>query len=456
MSHTPLDIEKYVEELIKYRDYLVPVIGDELFYVEGEDCTLHEFIAKCFEKDFPAVAMNVSEEERLLMCDGGYDGLTLLSHRYNADNNYESKYIGYIERYRNRIRLNDTIKEYMLKTRPNLIVTTSSFSLLEKELGLDKQSSFWYSIDDNQTKNKDSLSPKGIMVYHLFGDAEAPMPEWVYNDISLLKFIHCLHDKNSSPDGLTQYLKRRFLLILGCKLPNWFFQFILYPLNKELIINKRGARQGFWLRDGNDEPLPLKSFLDGINFLSGEKMENVIAEVNKRLEVKVSSDDESDDDYDVFISHAGEDSELAIRIAEHLQHHGLCVWIDRNRGNGETEKAGDYMVRIKHGIEHSRYFMPIVTSRYLQKCRQGDFGKETDMAVDWYKDDKNECNSQDGIKVYSLPVVIDQASYDTGKLYNILPVELFGTNHYYTFTGNAGDGKETFLNHPWANFMRKK
>lgn len=351
--------------------------------------------------------------------------------------------------------MNDTVKEYIKRTQPKLIITTSSFSLLEKELNLDGKSSFWYSIDDNQTDNKLLLSPKRTVVYHLFGNAEAPMPDWVYNDSSLLKFIHCLHDKNSSPDGLTQYLKKKFLLILGCKLPNWFFQFILYPLNQELIINRRSTRQGFWLRTSRDESLALKSFLDGINFLSIKDMEEIIRGVNERLEVKLSSEENDNEDYDIFISHAGEDSDLAINIAEYLLKKGIRVWIDRRRGNGETEKAGDYLERIKHGIEHSRYFMPIVTSNYVYKCRQGDFGIETDYAVEWFKNG-DECKKQEGIRVYSLPVVVDQASYNLGKSLNVLPVELFGTNHYYIFTGNDGDGKDTFLNHPWENFKRKK
>ena len=100
--------------------------------------------------------------------------------------------------------------------------------------------------------------------------------------------------------------------------------------------------------------------------------------------------------------------------------------------------------------------MPIVTSAYLSGCRKGDFGEETNMAVRWFKDDKNECNNEKEItKVYSLPIVIDQYTYNTGKENDILPSELFGTNHYFFYTGKVGDGKDNFFCQQWEKFKRK-
>ena len=113
------------------------------------------------------------------MYEGGYDGLTLLSHYYNVRGDYQERYIRYIESNRDRIMLSGVIKEYLNKTKPKLIITTSSFSLIEKELGyMHLDNSFWYVTDDeDKTKYKDKVVPKDIIVYHLFGNAEVPMPD---------------------------------------------------------------------------------------------------------------------------------------------------------------------------------------------------------------------------------------------------------------------------------------
>ena len=449
------EVQECINKLVEYHDSLVPIIGDELFYVDTEDgkrLSLNEFIVSSFEQEYPEIANGVTSEEKAMMSEGGYDGLTLLSHRYGATHKYVSKYIHIVTKNKERIKLNNAVKEYIKKSKPKLIITTSSFSLIEKELGLDDVESIWFRTDkNNRTEYTCELNPKGTVVYHLFGDAESTRPNWVYDDVSLLAFMHCLHESGTSPVGLTDYLREneKLLLILGCKLPNWSFQFILYPLfvDNQSIVD--GYRKGFWLKESDDEVLSLKSFLNKVQFLSIKQMESVISEVN--MQMRAGSDVEVNDDFDVFISHAGEDSQLAIEIAEYLRGKDLRVWIDRNRGNGETEKGGDYLQRIRHGIEHSRYFMPIVTSNYVNKCRQGDFGKETDMAVDWYNNEKNVCHEENEFKVYSLPVVIDLASYNIGKQYNIFPTELFSTNHYYIYTGKSDD-IDTFLNHPWHKY----
>lgn len=450
------DVQECINELVRHHESLVPVIGDELFYVDTEDgkrLSLSEFIVRSFECEYPEIASGISSAEKTIMSEGGYDGLALLSHRYGTTHKYVSKYIHFVTKNKERIKLNDTIKEYIKKSKPKLIITTSSFSLIEKELeelNFKERESVWFRTNkEERSEYTGKLNPKGTIVYHLFGDAESTWPNWVHDDVSLLTFMHCLHESKTSPVGLTDYLKEneKLLLILGCKLPNWFFQFILYPLfvDNQSIVD--GYRKGFWLKEGDDEVLSLKTFLNKVQFLSIKKMESVISEVN--LQMKAGHDIDENEDFDVFISHAGKDSPLAIEIAEHLISKGLRVWIDRNRGHGETEKGGNYLQRIRLGIEHSRYFMPIVTEAYLERFREGDFGKETDMAVDWCK--KNYDYEENDINVYSLPVVYNISSYNSGKIYNIFPSELFGTNHYYVYNPEKPD-VDTFLNHPWHNY----
>lgn len=450
-------VETLKEELVKYIDYIVPVLGDEVLCVNN--IPLQEYIVQQFEKDYPDLADSVSKEERSLICNGGCDGLALLSHRYNFKGNFDAQYLGYISKIRKQIKLNEEVKKYLEITKPELIITTSSFSFIEAELNLDTES-FWYMIDgEDKTKYKEKLSPKGkTIVYHLFGNAEKPRPDWVFSEKQLLKFIHCLHDRDSSPSGLTRFLKEqsKLLLILGSKLPNWFFQFVLYPLNDDFILSKKAPRQGFWLKETSND-VGLESFLEDIYFLSMPQLESVLKTVNEYLETNYKSSAGTDENYDIFISHSGEDLDLALKIAEHLESKHLKVWIDRTRdGKGEVEKGGDYWKRIEKGIKKSRYFMPIVTSSYLakwliRKYKEKEFGltKETEMAIEWHH---NTDNANVNAEVYSLPVVGQKENLNNGLEAGAYPDELFKDIQCYFYTNDKND---TFINHPWENYKNK-
>ena len=67
------------------------------------------------------------------------------------------------------------------------------------------------------------------------------------------------------------------------------------------------------------------------------------------------ADQNSEFEYDVFLSHAAEDSEWCKRLAERLRDVGVQVWFDRWR-----LKPGDnVMARINEALETSRKMVAV-------------------------------------------------------------------------------------------------
>lgn len=123
-------------------------------------------------------------------------------------------------------------------------------------------------------------------------------------------------------------------------------------------------------------------------------------EKQKRLtkisENEIISEEETNESYDVFISHASEDKEeVAKPLAELLLKKEVKVWLD------EFElKIGDSLRRkIDHGLSNSRYGIVILSESFFkkewpQKELDGLVAKESDgqkvVLPIWHKVSKNE------------------------------------------------------------------
>ena len=73
-----------------------------------------------------------------------------------------------------------------------------------------------------------------------------------------------------------------------------------------------------------------------------------------------------DPEYDLFLSHAREDTPWSKALAERLKAEGVRVWFD-----GWEIKAGDNIVdRINHGLSHSRQMAAVWTRVYFDPDKQ--------------------------------------------------------------------------------------
>lgn len=445
------------KEIVERKDYLVPFIGDDLFYVSSDNGSkqpLQSYIVDCFIKSNPDI--KILPEEIEAMKTTGYHGLSLLNRKFRT--RYIEHYKKYVKEAMPDIHLNEDVKTFLELGNFPLIITTSSFGFIEKELANNEAyTSLYYSIEHPPVN--EIINPRRHTVFHLFGEGERHKSKWLYNERMLLMFLHSLHDSTTAPKGVTSYLADKSLIMLGCNLPNWLFQFLWYPMNIQrnpLFPNEEDATEGYFLGK-SQEQADLDDFLQEIGFTSVEEMEEVIRETNKLLKKNQTP---KTDKFDIFISYASENAKLARKIKDHLVSKGLAVWIDKDGGEGEIEKGGAYWKRIEEGIHNSRFFMPIVTSEYLNKwlatkllaTNEAGLVKETNMALDWINSDNNPYKEEE---IYSLPVIIEESSNQefVNKLVdqNILPKELFDGIQCYTYSEHNDC---TFTSHRWEKYKR--
>lgn len=453
--------EQTVQELFERKEYLVPFIGDDLFYVEFSETDhqpLQSYIVDSFIKDNPEIEVEPEEIDR--MKNSGYYGLTMLNRKFKS--RYIIRYKEYVKSVYHMIKLNPVVKRFLKAANFPLVITTSPFEFLEKELYGDGYSSLYYSID-NPPVNR-TIDKRNHLVFHLFGEAERFKSRWVYNERELLVFLHSLHDSMTAPKGLTTYLADKSMLFLGCNLPNWLFQFLWFPINIQrnpMFPTGEDTTEGYWLgKSGNNKPLD--DFLEdiGFRFSSLKEMEKVIKRVAVLYE---NSNYDQNDGYDIFISHAGANENLARQIKVFLENKGLTVWLDKDGGEGKVEIGGEYWKRIHSGILQSRYFMPIVTVEYLNKwllntaaipgAKEPGLITETNMAIEWMNDPTNPYREAE---VYSLPVIVEngpepellESLSDKG----ILPREIFRGIQCYYYSAN---GDCSFKSHPWERYRRE-
>lgn len=348
------------QDIYDYRDIIIPVIGNNCFvYNSGsKEIPLQEFVVNTLTEG------KISNQELLSqMKTRGYYGLTLLKkHCFpNKESKFKLEYKRAIENNKDKIYLKDTIKRFLQVYGFPVVVTTSCFKLIESDLPQYKSVSF-PSVEGNQIK----LSGEYKTVYHIFG-MEANGAKWVTGEEELLNFVHDLHGDGAM--DLKKYInadnKMKALFIIGSNLPDWLFRFFLYPMT-DFTNNE----VGYFLSSSDSIEDSFMSFLDDISYDYdvNANLEGVLQRATSLFPFSDSSPGNSNrvphnKEYDIFISYASENRDLACKIRDRLQDgYGLNIWLDQKQ-----IVDGDYEKRIIKGIDNSAYFMPIVTKDYILK-----------------------------------------------------------------------------------------
>ena len=352
--------------LYENRNIVIPVIGENCFLCTNgnKEQLLQEFIVEELTK-----GMSIDEDLLQRMKQSDYYGLTLIrKHCFdNDESEFKLEYRQVIEDNKANIHLNNVVKKF-LQTYSNdfpVIVTTSSFKLIENELPLYSSLSF-PALDGNQTK----ISNEGKTVYHIFG-LEAPGASWVAGEDDLLHFVHELHRDDGATD-LKKFInadnKKKALFVIGSNLPDWLFRFFLYPMT---VVGKN--KEGYFLSSSDSIEESFRNFLDDIHYKYdiNASFERVLKEATDLYPSSGINNIESrrvphQKDYDIFISYASENRSVAEKMKEILErNYHLHIWLDQSQ-----IIDGDYEKRIINGIRNSAYFMPLVTKEYIGKHRR--------------------------------------------------------------------------------------
>lgn len=368
-------------DIFENKDSIVPVIGENcFFYGEGESQRpLHDFV---IEKMIEKRNLSPCNLPVAIMKAKGYYGLSLCRQQlgFARDEEFLKCYRNIIKENKASIHLDETIKKFLIAYNFHLILTTCCFDLIETELP-------WYQskvyIAANGANNKEDINPNEYIVYHLFGMANGAY-RWAWDEESLLYIIHCHHNSDYASNGLYRYLfpdnnsgqVYKSLLVMHSNLPDWLFRFFLYPL-----AYKEKWSSGIYLNSSGPSDEGLKNFIERVICfdVAEDEVNTILGEATRLVPITEYTDRERVEHgmpYDIFISYASEDRETAVKIKSILESRfELNIWLDVQGGIDD----GSYPKRLKHGIENSAYFMPLITSSYISKLRNNMCGEVTSI-----------------------------------------------------------------------------
>lgn len=426
-----------ISDMVKKRNTIVPIVGDDVIvYKEkdsGKEIPFQEFILREFQKKYPSV--EVSHADIVSMKERGYYGLSLMSQYYERW--FLDNFVYFVNENRASIKLKDEVYNFLVTFNFPIIITTVCFDIIEQQLRgeIEGYKSIWYKL------NKENCTLPSRCIYHIFGQAKDGT-KWVSDEDLLLSFLLSHNHKDYGAKGLTDYLKEneKKLFVLGCNLPNWLFRFLWQPTQAGRMANLK-TTQGYWINKEKPEE-SFENFLRKKNFSADEQVREILVDATKLLQEELQreadkriAEIDAEEHFDVFISYASEDRQIAIAIFETLKNMNVKAWFD-DRGKGEITPGSPYWEKIKNGIKHSAHFMPIITGNWMQKLTSTSSLKdETNMVRNWLV----ECNIDDSptqLKAnYSIPVIVKDSSYNGVSItegyieqvagFGVLPTTLF-------------------------------
>lgn len=402
-----------INDMVRKRGSIVPIIGEDTVVYRNPDTTeeipFQEFIVQQFRNKYPRI--DVGEAALDSMKERGYYGMSLMMQFYNQQGRFLDDYMEFVRNNTPKIRLKKEVHDFLKAFDFPIIITPICFNIIENDLvgDLEDYKSIWYNL------NRENRALPQRCVYHIFGQAKDGS-RWVTDEDTLLTFLLSHNNRENEASGLVDYIKERDkkLFVLGCNLPNWLFRFLWQPIQKGLNDIYTQTTQGYWIHKERPDD-SFENFLKKKNFSSDAQVRDILVESTKLMQIERQQEADElalmidkNDSFDVFISYASEDRQIAIRIFNALRNMNVKVWFD-NRGMGEITPGQAYWEKIKRGIKDSAHFMPVITENWIQK----QFGSsslkvETQMA----RDRKEGCATTPGKDNYSIPVIVKGSVYN--------------------------------------------
>ena len=356
--------KKLIEKIDK--EEVVLVLGDELstLNVNGKQILLREYLLdhliEALNDEETDTSKFLTREEIKSFSDISYDYKRERWQKIKSDQYTETKEI--LSDISPKLYETDALKKLLSIDKFKTILTTSfdgiACSVLKEIYGENNVAKLGY-VKKTNGEDISSKSSKRI-IYHLFGQPNSEQHSYVLTEDDLLEFIHFWMDQNYRPKQLSNLISDKYILVIGCNYPDWLFRFFFHSLKYTDTVKNSYADNGLLADRDLDEELV--SFLRRMETSVHEDALNFIDELHERWHKNTPSDVEQDnenteDEYEAFISYASEDYEIAFDIAQTFKEMGLNVWFDKK----DLESGDKYERLIKSRINKVRTFIPILS-----------------------------------------------------------------------------------------------
>ncbi len=360
--------EKLLSEIDKGN--VVPILGNELLRVriDGEENLFNDFIIRKLSEKI--------DEEYTPQMD--FEQLTCKSCMLKWDNIDSDPYY---ETYRltkeTDFDIAPSVSKLLDIDKFQLVLTTTYDNIcsksFEKKWGAGNFRRLSY---EKRTNGQDIDSLNQPVLYHMFGKADNEPHSFVLTEDDLLEFLHYWLNDSYKPKKVSNILREKYLLIIGCNYPNWLFRFFLHSMKFSTQTSSKS--KGGMIADSNMDK-DLISFLSRLDVQMYDDADEFINELVERWNKYKSekSENEQTEENEVFISYASEDIETATSIADSFRSMGVSVWFDKR----SLEPADEYAEKIKKNIQKCKAFVPVLSKNVLTNNKRF-FKREWTWGID--------------------------------------------------------------------------
>lgn|SRR5574344_410021 len=334
------------------RGNVILVIGKELLSVniDGKEMLLKEYIVREM-----ALRLGIEYEAGMDFSHLSYEYNPMYWKRIDSEPYYMTKSI--VEELYSKCEIPQLLLDLFSIDKFNMVITTAFDDFVFKAMeqmrgkGIVKQLNYKKHSSGQDIGNSDE-----VFVYHMFGKI-SPFPhEYVLTDDDLLEFMHCWLDENYRPKRLSNMLRDKYLLVIGCNYPNWLFRFFFHSLK---YSSMNGVPKTIGMLADSKLDAQLVDFLSRMNAGIYEDAKSFVCELIERWKGFCAEKQVPDGikKKKVFISYASEDFEASSSLATIFSNLGFDVWFDKRT----LEPGDEYEKMIRENIQSADAFVPILS-----------------------------------------------------------------------------------------------
>lgn len=213
-------------------------------------------------------------------------------------------------------------------------------------------------------------------VFHLFG-ATSPVPEsFAKTEDDLIQFSWSLLDLQYAPERLFEHLRRKTVLLIGCRFPDWLGRFLLYALH----AGRQEALNVYYV--GSHIEPGLADFLKRrkAKIVQVEGAAEFVDELHRRWQKLCPPTPSQPEPMPspaapamkrgaVFLSYAHEDKTTVTRLKAQLEEAGIDTWMDESG----LEPGAAFERVIRENIGDAAFFCAVISRSLDAPHKPGRF-----------------------------------------------------------------------------------
>ena len=368
---------------------IVPIIGPNVFYGRDGIPIQQYIVEEVLRKELP----EYFNQETIQTTSFGIKGMNKLHKLFRSKGKTLCVYLNKLfkdSEFLSKIWMDPDVLEFLRNGNFPLILTTCNFRIINEMLKYNGREYDVVSYQKEKVKGnpehdillkEDKHSICKPAIFHLFGTLSPTQGTCVINEEEFLVYLHCLQDTNTRPENLREYLKKennKYLLTLGCDIPDWTFRFLLYSLkaNEGKLRDENGQKDYFvgGALDKNQSE-DFVDFLSDINYFPSNKVTEFLQDINPLISPARKPT--------IFLSlESGEYDSIGEDIKQRFASY-FDIWVFNDR------QRDDYWNIIEEGLQKCDLFMPVVTPSALLKIYSGEvtveiaLDREPGLITEW-------------------------------------------------------------------------